>query len=236
VSLPKPAGGYLKVAHRGASALAPENSLAALEAALAAKVDMVELDVLALDGALRLAHSAAQVQPDSPTLADALRLFARHAPPRVWLDLDVKTPGHEEGIVQAVAAHGRLVERTLVTSFHPQVLREAKRLEAGIVTGLAYPNDRHGLSERRPFDAFVAPGLRILRAALPARIGRMLSDAGADAAMLHHSLVTAKVVARCRAAGARVFAWTIETPDDLSRVLAAGVDGAIANDPTLFDE
>jgi glycerophosphoryl diester phosphodiesterase len=48
--------------------------------------------------------------------------------------------------------------------------------------------------------------------------------------------VTPKVVARCGAAGARVFAWTIETPDDLSRVLAAGVDGAIANDPTLFDE
>ena len=124
MSLPKPAGGYLKVAHRGASALAPENSLAALEAALAAKVDMVELDVLALDGALRLAHSAAQIQPDSPTLEDALRLFARQAPPRVWLDLDVKTPDHEEGIVQAVAAHG-LVERTLVTSFHPQVLRES---------------------------------------------------------------------------------------------------------------
>ena len=235
MSLPKPAGGYLKVAHRGASALAPENSLAALEAALAAKVDMVELDVLALDGALRLAHSAAQVQPDSPRLEDALRLFARQAPPRVWLDLDVKTPGHEGDIVQAVAAHS-LVERTLVTSFHPQVLREAKRLEPGIATGLAYPNDRHGLNERRPFDAFVAPGLRILRAALPARIGRMLSDARADAAMLHHALVTPKVVARCGAAGARVFAWTIETPDDLSRVLAAGVDGAIANDPSLFDE
>jgi glycerophosphoryl diester phosphodiesterase len=235
VSLPTPAGGYLKVAHRGASALAPENSLEALEAALAAQVDMVELDVLALDGALRLAHSAAQVQPDSPTLEDALRLFARRAQPRIWLDLDVKTPGHEEEIVQAVAAHG-LVERTLVTSFHPQVLREAKRLEPGIATGLAYPNDRHGLSERRPFDAFVAPGLRILRAALPARIGRMLSAAGADAAMLHQALVTPKVVARCGAAGARVFAWTIETRDDLSRVLAAGADGAIANDPSLFDE
>jgi glycerophosphoryl diester phosphodiesterase len=235
VSLPRPAGSYLKVAHRGASALAPENSIAALEAALAAKVDMVELDVLALDGALRLAHSAAQVQPHSPMLEDALRLFAHQAPPRVWLDLDVKTPGQEEGILQAVAAHG-LVERTLVTSFHPHVLLEAKRLEPGIATGLAYPNDRHGLSERRPFDAFVTPGLRVLRAALPTRIGRMLSDAGADAAMLHHALVTQKVVVRCGAAGARVFAWTIETREDLSRVLAAGVDGAIANDPNLFDE
>jgi len=133
------------------------------------------------------------------------------------------------------AARG-LLERTLVTSFHPQVLREARRLESGIATGLAYPNDRHGLSERRPFGAFVGPGLRVLRAALPARIGRMLAAAGADAAMLHHALVTPKVVARCRDAGAAVFAWTIETRDDLSRVLAAGADGAIANDPSLFDE
>ena len=235
MSLPKPAGGYLKVAHRGASALAPENSLSAVEAALAAGVDIVELDVLAVDGGLRLAHSAAQIQPDSPALEDALELFARAAQPRIWLDLDVKTPGHEEGIMRAVAARG-LLERTLVTSFHPQVLREARRLESGIATGLAYPNDRHGLSERRSFGAFVGPGLRILRAALPARIGRMLAAAGADAAMLHHALVTPKVVARCRDAGAAVFAWTIETRDDLSRVLAAGADGAIANDPSLFDE
>ena len=235
MSLPKPACGYLKVAHRGASALAPENSLRAVEAALAAGVDIVELDVLAVDGGLRLAHSAAQIQPDSPALEDALELFARTAQPRIWLDLDVKTPGHEEGIMRAVAAHD-LLERTLVTSFHPQVLREARRLVPGIATGLAYPNDRHGLSEQRPFAAFVGPGLRVLRAALPSRIGRMLAAAGGDAAMLHHALVTPKVVARCRAAGAAVFAWTIETRDDLSRVLAAGADGAIANDPSLFDE
>ena len=56
MSLPKPAGGYLKVAHRGASALAPENSLAALDAALATEVDLVELDVLAQDGGFHLAH------------------------------------------------------------------------------------------------------------------------------------------------------------------------------------
>lgn len=235
MSLPKPAAGYVKVAHRGASALAPENSLAALEAALAAEVDMVELDVVSVGGSLRLAHSAAQLQPDSPELQEALELFAGSAEERIWLDLDVKTPGHEQALMEAVAAHG-LVERTLVTSFHLQVLLEARRLEPDVATGLAYPNDRHGLSERRPFGAFVGPGLRVLRAALPARIGRMLASAEAEAAMLHHALVTPKVVARCRAAGAQVFAWTIETGDDLRRVLAAGADGAIANDPSLFDD
>ena len=235
MSLPKPAAGYLKVAHRGASALAPENSLTALEAALAAGVDMVELDVVWAGGSLRLAHSAAQLRPESPDLQEALGLFAGSAPERIWLDLDVKTPGHEQALTEAVATHG-LVERTLLTSFHPRVLREARRLEPGLATGLAYPNDRHGLSERRPFGVFVGPSLRVLRAALPARIGRMLASGQAEAAMLHHALVTPNVVARCRAAGAQVFAWTIETSDDLRRVLAAGADGAIANDPSLFDD
>ena len=235
MSLPEPAGAYWKVAHRGASALAPENSLAALEAALAANVDIVELDVLAVGGALRLAHSAPQVRPDSPALNEALDLFAGAAPQQVWLDLDVKTPGHEPALVEQVAARG-LAGRTLVTSFHPEILRAVKRSEPQLVTGLAYPNDSLGLNERRPFQPFVAPGLRVLRAALPPRIGRMLAGAGVQAAMLHHALVTPRVVSRCHSAGAAVFAWTLETREDLRRVLAAGADGAIANDPSLFDE
>lgn len=235
MTLPEPSGAYLKVAHRGASALAPENSLEALEAALAAGVDIVELDVLAASGGLRLAHSPAQLHAGSPALGDALELFAEKAPARMWIDLDVKTAGHERALVEAVAEAG-LLARTLVTSFHPQVLRAARQLDSAIATGLAYPNDRYGLSERRPFAPFVGSGLRVLRAALPARIGRMLASAGAEAAMLHHALVTPRLVASCRRAGAAVFAWTLETREELGRVLAAGADGAIANDPSLFDD
>jgi glycerophosphoryl diester phosphodiesterase len=235
VSLPRPAGGYLKVAHRGASALAPENSLAALEAALAAEVDIVEVDVVEADGRLRLAHSAAQLRRDSPALEEALELFAETARPTVWLDLDVKTPGHEQAIAQAARAHG-LLGRTLVTSFQAKVLRTMKDLEPRLATGLAYPNDSYGLSERRALESFVGPGLRVLGAALPSRIGRMLASARAEAAMLHYALVTPRVVARCRDAGVAVFAWTVETEDDLRRVVAAGADGVIANDPSLFDQ
>jgi glycerophosphoryl diester phosphodiesterase len=235
VSLPRPAGGYLKVAHRGASALAPENSLAALEAALAAEVDIVELDVVEAEGRLRLAHSAAQLRRGSPALEEALELFAETARPTVWLDLDVKTPGHEQAIAQAVRAHG-LLERTLVTSFQAKVLRTIKDLEPLLATGLAYPNDSYGLSQRRALESFVGPGLRVLGAALPWRIGRMLASAQAEAAMLHYVLVTPRVVARCRDAGVAVFAWTVESEDDLRRVVTAGADGVIANDPSLFDQ
>lgn len=233
--LPNPAGGYWRVAHRGASALAAENSAAALEAALAASVDMVELDVVADGGRLRVAHSAEQLVPDSQELSDALALFSRLARPEVWLDLDMKSPGFEAGLLAGLQAHG-LLERTLVTSFHGQVLRAARQLEPGIALGVSYPNDRLRLSEKRGLEPFVEPGLALLRIPLPLRVGRMISRARADAAMLHHALVTPRVVARCHAAGAAVFAWTVESGEDLGRVLAAGADGAIADDPSLFDD
>lgn len=227
------AGGYWKVAHRGASALAPENSLEALERALEAGVDMVELDVVSVSGDLRMAHSLPQLAPESPRLDEALSLFAARSGPEVLLDLDVKDPGCETVLVDSMREHG-LVSRTLVTSFYPEVLRSVRRLEPAVTTGLSYPNDRFGLSGRAAFAPFVAPGLHALRHMLPIRIARMLGAALADAAMLHHTLVTDRLVRRCHAAGAAVFAWTVEGRADLERVLAAGADGVIANDPTLF--
>ncbi|HEX5469839.1 MAG TPA: glycerophosphodiester phosphodiesterase [Gaiellaceae bacterium] len=230
----RPAGSYWKVAHRGASALGPENSLEALELALEAGIDMVELDVVSVAGDLRVAHSLPQLRPESPRLDETLALFAAHSRPEVFLDLDVKDPGCETVLVERMRTHG-LVARTLVTSFHPEVLRSVRKLEPAVTTGLSYPNDRYGLSGRAAFAPFVAPGLHALGRMLPLRIARMLATALADAAMLHHALVTTRVVRRCHAAGAAVFAWTVEGRADLERVLAAGADGVIANDPTLFD-
>jgi glycerophosphoryl diester phosphodiesterase len=235
VNLAAPPFGYWKVAHRGASALAPDNSLAALEAALAASVDIVELDVIRVEGELRLGHSLRELAPDSPSLGEALAFFAAKARPDVRLDLDIKSAGFESAFLDCIRSQG-LLERTLVTSFHPQVLRSARAIEPGVTTGLSYPNDRFELSGRRPFQPFVAPGLAALRALLPARIGRMLRAARAEAAMLHHALVTPGLVARCHGQGAAVFAWTVESRADLRRVLGARADGVIANDPSLFDQ
>jgi glycerophosphoryl diester phosphodiesterase len=233
VNLRRPAGGLWRVAHRGGAALGPENSLAALEAALGAGVDMVELDVVESGGQLWLAHSVAQLIDDSPTLEQGVELFARVTPEGVYLDLDLKAPGAEATILDALARHD-LLERTILTSFHSRPLRDARALEPGITTGLSYPNDRYGLHTRRPFAPFVAPGLAALRRALPTRIGGMLRRAQAQAAMLHHALITPALVERCHENSAAVFAWTVEAEADLRRVASAGVDGVIVDDPSLF--
>jgi glycerophosphoryl diester phosphodiesterase len=226
---------YVRVGHKGAAALAPENTIASLGAALAYGVDMVEFDVVdAADGTLVLAHSREEIEPDAATLDDALAFLAAEAPPGAGLDLDLKAVGVEEAVAGALRRHG-LLERALVCSFFPMSLRKIRALEPGLRTGISYPWDRRGLSERAVFKPVVPLGAAALRSALPLRIGGMVRGAAASSAMLHFSVVSAASVRRCHALGITVFAWTVDDPALLERMLACGVDGVISNDPRIFD-
>jgi glycerophosphoryl diester phosphodiesterase len=220
----------LRIGHRGAAALAPENTLASIEAAIKYEVDLVEIDVVAHADALRLAHSPAQVRDDSPTLDEALALVSRAD---TGVILDLKTRGIERSAAEALRERN-LLDRAVVASSHPASLRAVKDLEPSLTTGLSYPFDRAGISERAAFQPLIRAGLSGLRRVLPARIGGMLARARADAAVLHYSLVSRKLVERCHGRDAAVLAWTIEDGAALESVLAAGVDGVIANDPRLL--
>ncbi len=226
-------GRFLRIAHRGAAALAAENSLAAIEAGLAADVDLVEFDVLEVGGRLVVAHAPELAVPGGPTLDDALEV-ARAARPEVGLDVDLKWHGYEERVVEAIRGHG-LVERTLVSSCFAPSLRAVRALEPRLATAFAYPLDRHRVSERRVVpEALVRASLAGMRRALPARIQRMLARAEADVATLHWLVISPRLVERCHAAGAAVWAWTVNDPDVIESVAAAGVDGVITDDPRLF--
>jgi glycerophosphoryl diester phosphodiesterase len=226
-------GRFLRVGHRGAPALAPENTIASLGAAIERGVDLVEIDLVEQLGSLRLAHSLEDVTSESPTL-DAALMFVAEAAEKTGVILDLKSVGVEEGVVEALRRH-ELLDRSVVVSFRPSSLRAVRKLETGITTGLSYPFDRARISERAAFQLLIRVGLAGLRRVLPARIVRMLARAQADAVLLHHGLVTPRLVERCHARGKAVLAWTIEDERTLRRVLAAGVDGVIANDPRLFD-
>jgi glycerophosphoryl diester phosphodiesterase len=62
----------------------------------------------------------------------------------------------------------------------------------------------------------------------------MLERAGAQALMLQHAVVSRAAVERAHAAGAAVWAWTVDDPAELARLDAAGVDAVISNDPRIF--
>jgi glycerophosphoryl diester phosphodiesterase len=222
----------LRIGHRGAAALAAENTLASIEAAIEYALDLVEIDVVAHANALRLAHSPAEVRDESPTLDEALALVAR-ADAGVMLDL--KSRGIERSAVETLREHN-LLDRAVVASSHPASVRAVKEVEPASTTGFSYPFDRAGISEHAAFDLLIRAGLSGLRRALPARIAGMLARSQADALVVHHALVSRTLVDRCHSRDAAVLAWTIEDGATLAHVLAAGVDGVIANDPRLLGD
>ena len=226
-------GRVVLVAHRGAPGVAPENTLEGIEAGLAQDIDIVEVDVSERGGELVLAHSDDLVGSDSPGLGDALALFSARAASGVGIQLDLKVHGAEERLAGELRRHG-LVDRALVSSTFPEVLRAVRAQEPSLPTGLGYPYDRVQVAERGLLpDAVIRVALISLRLALPARVVRMARAAQADVLTLHHVVVSAETVRRCREHGLAVFAWTVNDRPALDRVLALGVDGVVTDDPRL---
>ena len=255
ISLERRADRPLRIGHRGAAALTPQNTIRSFRAAHAAGVDLIEFDVLELrSGDLVVAHSddlfevshgalrgsvrertlasLRAVAPELPVLDEALQFFVEEAP-ELGVHVDVKSIGAEEQIVDALRRYD-LVERALVSSFLPGVLREVARLEPGLRTCISFPRDRLRISSRRGSRPAVRAGLRMLRPVTPAFAGRLLAHAGASTLALQHMLVTAAVVRRAHARDAPVIAWTLENRRDLERVTEAGVDAIVVDDPHLF--
>lgn len=222
-------GRLLRIGHRGAAALAPANTIEAFERALALGCDLVEFDVVRAHGALVVAHSTREVAAQTPTLEETLAFFA--ARPEAGLHVDLKLA--EAGEVVGALERYELAGRAVVTSVHAGALRA---VAGRVAVGLTYPADRSGLGQRRAAQPFARAAAAAMRRALPARVGRLLARSGASALMLHALVVSAAAVERAHGLGAAVVAWTVNDPATLQRVVAAGVDGVVGDDPRLFRE
>jgi glycerophosphoryl diester phosphodiesterase len=221
VRLRRDGGPLLRIGHRGAAALAPPNSLRALELALEAGVDIVEIDVLGLPGrGLVLSHSSREVDQDPLPFDEALAFLADQA--AVSVLADVKNAGYERELVEAIRRHG-LVDRSLVSTMELSILREVKRLEPDVRRSITFPRNRGR-----------AAALRRVPRVLPRRIGNLVQRAEAVAATLNYRVVTQAVVERCHDLGAAVFVWTVNDAALVATLDALGVDGVITDDPSVF--
>jgi glycerophosphoryl diester phosphodiesterase len=231
IELRRPEGRLLRIGHRGAGALAAENTMDSLRIAVELGCDLVEFDVVDLPGGtLALGHSLRELEAEPASLDEALTVLATAG---LGVHLDLKARGVEAAVAEALQRHD-LIGRTVVSSFHPKTLRALGALEPGLRLGLTYPDDPSGLGQRRVVAPFASAALGCLRATLPRRIGRLLARAHATTAMFHWQVTSRAVVERCHALGAPVLVWTVDDPDLLRRLDELGVDGVITNDPRLF--
>jgi glycerophosphoryl diester phosphodiesterase len=220
------------IAHRGASAYRPENTLTAYELAVEQRADMIEIDLhRTRDGAIVITHDedlsglGGRGAIEDATLADVRALDAgggERVPTleetldrfggRVPFNLEIKRgvrglyPGLEELALGAVSARG-LLATTLFSSFEDAVLARLASLA---------PESRRALLVS-PRDA-------------PQPVERALA-VGAEALNPWLGMARAELIAAAHAARLAVYPFTVDRAEDMQRLLDLGVDGMFTNFP-----
>jgi glycerophosphoryl diester phosphodiesterase len=233
IALERRNGRPLRIGHRGAAALAPENTLRSFRAAIEAGVDLVEFDVIEVaDGSLVVAHAPGDVGPDTPTLDEALRFFVDEAP-GIGLHLDLKLTRREQDVVGAIRRFD-LAGRSFVSSYYLGTARAVAAIDGGVRVGFTIPRRIFRISDQGRGAPLGRLALRALQRVTPPLVLPLLAATRAHDVVLHHSLVTSSSVRAAHARGAAVVTWTVDDPDVLARVAEAGVDAVVTNDPLIF--
>lgn len=225
-----------RVGHKGADLIAPGNTVESFDAALAAGVDMIEFDVLIEERGDRLLlahdyHDAARRSPH--TLEEGLEHLASDPFAGVELDVDLKLPGYELRVLDALREHG-VLERSLISSQYRSSLALIRATEPAVRLGWSVPKVKRDPFRSRALRLPVLAAMVALRTALPTQAARALRARDCDALMVNWRLVTRRLVGAVHDAGGELFVWTVDDPAQLREFEAMGVTGLITNDPRLF--
>jgi glycerophosphoryl diester phosphodiesterase len=227
-----------RIGHKGADRIAPGNTIESFDAALAAGVDMVEFDVLPerVDGSggLVLAHDFHDAGRRTPlTLEEGLAHFAQDAWAGIELDVDLKTTGYEQRVIDALREYG-LAKRALISTQQEESLRVVRAAAPDIRLGWSVPKVRRNYLAS-PFTRIPAMALvQYARRVLPGRAAEAIRSGRIDAVMAHWALVTPRLARVIEAAGGELYVWTVDDATRIAALDAIGVTGVITNDPRLF--
>ncbi|MGN6664214.1 MAG: glycerophosphodiester phosphodiesterase [Solirubrobacterales bacterium] len=231
------------VGHKGADLIAPGNTLESFRAAVEAGVDTIELDVLWLRDAhlpleqrapLVVAHDWEDAERRTPLrLTEALDAFLEPPLDRVEIDLDVKLPGREEELVEALRERG-LMERAMISTMEMHTLRRVLELAPELRRGWTYPKVTKDWTSRRWAALPMRAALIGMRTHLPGLAAEKLPQFNVAAMWVYHPLITPRLARICDLAGVELIAWTVDDPARMRKLAAAGVHGICSNDPRLF--
>jgi glycerophosphoryl diester phosphodiesterase len=225
----------VRVGHKGADGIAPGNTLASFDAALEAGVDMIEFDVLEVDGRLVLAHDFPDARRrEHPSLEEGLEHLASAAFDGLALDVDVKLPGYEARVLEALRER-ELLPRCLISSQYVASLADLRLAEPTVRLGWSVPKASRDYTQSPAYKVPAYAALRAYRAAFPRRAARALRERRVDAIMAHWRLMSAALVRAVRGAAGELYVWTVDDREHIERLERMGVTGVITNDPRLFN-
>ncbi len=222
----------LIIAHRGASAVAAENTLAAFDKALEAQADGIELDIHQVDGELYVFHdryldrvtarqgrlqalTQAQVQTLTvfgqgkvPTLREALQ----HIAGRCLLNIELKGEVELHKLIEllnfATQSCGFTEQKLLVSSFNHHWLKALKHIR---------PQSRIGA----------------LTASCPIHYAAYASELHSYSTHIDVDMVNQAFVDDAHQRGLMVYVYTVDEVDDITWLKKLGVDGIFTNHPQL---
>jgi glycerophosphoryl diester phosphodiesterase len=183
---------------------------------------------------LVVAHDWEDAERRTPLqLTDALDAFLQPPLQGVEIDLDVKLPGREEELVEALRERG-LVERAMISTMEMHTLRRILELEPALRRGWTYPKVTKDWSRKRWARGPMLAAMVAMRHRLPGLAAEKLPQFGVEAMWVYHPLVTARLARICDLAGVELIAWTVDDAERMDKLVAAGVHGLVSNDPRLF--
>ena len=208
-------------AHRGASHVEPENTIAAFRRARELGADGVELDVRRHEsGTLAIAHDPVLGAPLAPTVPDLAA--ALDACAGMVVNIEIKNYPGDPDFDETESLAARVVE----------LLHERGGRDAVFVSSFGI----RCIDRVRALDPSIDTAFLVMHAPDDDVIGRIIHRTvrhGHGGVNPHHAGVTPHLVELAHAAGLTVNTWTVDDPDRMVLLRDWGVDCIITNVPDL---
>lgn len=242
------------VAHRGASALAPENTFAAFRRAIADGAEGIEFDVrLAKDGVAVVFHDKTlnRTALRQGNISDFTSAELAKFDIGTWFNKTHRRHSDPDNGLQRISTLAETLD--FLKEFKGKIYIELKCRDpevAGLVAAVCHACDGSTLSLQiiiKSFRMAVIPRVRLLcpglkTAALFApKVMTMLrkekylvniaEECGADELSLHYSLATRKLMDKAGKRGLPVTIWTVDNPRWMKRGIRLGLNAIITNNP-----